>query len=273
MPKFDMRPLIFTDLDGTLLDHDTYSAEPAASLIRTLHEQSVADVIPVTSKTQMELSALDCDLPFVNAIKVSENGSVIKLPANLFAIDGGSNPIVLGVPYRTILAAINALPTDVRREVVGFADMTAEEVANCTGLSVPDARRAKARDATEPFLWSGNDAQMTALKDITGSSGIHIQQGGRFFHFTGAVTKRQAIKEIMYLYREKRPHVDYISIALGDGPNDLEMIETADYGVVIPNNSGAAIESGKPHVRVAKQAGPKGWASAVTDILRQLNLI
>ena len=69
MPKFDMRPLIFTDLDGTLLDHDTYSAEPAASLIRTLHEQSVADVIPVTSKTQMELAALDCDLPFVNAIK------------------------------------------------------------------------------------------------------------------------------------------------------------------------------------------------------------
>ncbi len=273
MPKLDILPLIFTDLDGTLLDHDTYSAEPAQSFIETYLTTANIDVVPVTSKTQAELSLLGNAIPFSVTTQIAENGSVIKFSEDFARKADVTDTIVLGVNYETILSAINALPADLRREVLGFADMNAEEVANCTGLSVPDACRAKTRDATEPFLWSGNDLQMTALKDIMGSAGIHIQQGGRFFHFTGTATKRCAIEKIMSLYREQRPQVDYVSIALGDGPNDLEMIETADYGVIVPNYSGAAIGSSKPHVRVAKQAGPKGWVSAVTDILRQLDLI
>ena len=34
--KTGMQRLIFTDLDGTLLDHDNYSYEPAANLLETV---------------------------------------------------------------------------------------------------------------------------------------------------------------------------------------------------------------------------------------------
>ena len=49
--------LIFTDLDGSLLDHNTYSFDPAAELLLQLEQQQIP-VIPVTSKTRAEVMAL-----------------------------------------------------------------------------------------------------------------------------------------------------------------------------------------------------------------------
>ena len=55
MPKRPAHPLIFTDLDGTLLDHESYSAKPADLLIEQIIGQSIGSVIPITSKTRAEL--------------------------------------------------------------------------------------------------------------------------------------------------------------------------------------------------------------------------
>ena len=43
-------PVIYTDLDGTLLDHDTYSANEAKEILGKLSASQVP-VIPATSKT------------------------------------------------------------------------------------------------------------------------------------------------------------------------------------------------------------------------------
>ena len=47
-------PVIFTDLDGTLLDHDTYSAEEARSVLEKVTAMGIP-VIPATSKTYDEV--------------------------------------------------------------------------------------------------------------------------------------------------------------------------------------------------------------------------
>ena len=43
--------VIYTDLDGTLLDHHTYSFDAARSTIAALSERGIP-VIPCTSKTR-----------------------------------------------------------------------------------------------------------------------------------------------------------------------------------------------------------------------------
>ena len=74
--------VIYTDLDGSLLDHKTYSFAPAANFLERLENQAIP-VIPVTSKTRAEVLSLRKSLnnrhPFV-----VENGAAICLPKQYF---------------------------------------------------------------------------------------------------------------------------------------------------------------------------------------------
>ncbi|WP_340638223.1 hypothetical protein [Salinicola tamaricis] len=53
--------LVFTDLDGSLLDHHSYDWQPAAPWLERLAAAGVP-VIPTTSKTRAELLALRREL-------------------------------------------------------------------------------------------------------------------------------------------------------------------------------------------------------------------
>ena len=67
--------LVFTDLDGTLLDHDDYSfsaAVPALALLRELHILVIAN----TSKTLAELEGLKKAMGNLHPCIV-ENGSAL----------------------------------------------------------------------------------------------------------------------------------------------------------------------------------------------------
>ncbi len=263
--------LIFTDLDGTLLCHHDYSAQPARDLVDRLHERALVQVIPVTSKTQAELENLK-DLPMLKgALAISENGSVISAVDQFpFFLDDGLDVFLLSASYQQILDEIASLPSSLRRRIRGFYDMTITEVLAETGLTSEDARRAKQRQATEPFLWSGSDSEMQTLRSKMVEAGIQIQRGGRFFHFTGKASKVDAMQMVVEACRKNQPEIDYITVALGDGPNDIAMIEAADFGVIIPNPDGVTIASGQANVRIASAPGPEGWVKAVTGILEEL---
>ena len=62
------RPLVFTDLDGTLLDHHTYRFDEAAEMLEYLKARDIPLII-VTSKTRPEVLKLQQKLgiraPFI----------------------------------------------------------------------------------------------------------------------------------------------------------------------------------------------------------------
>ncbi|MEP0092884.1 HAD-IIB family hydrolase [Parasphingorhabdus sp.] len=273
MPKLSIHPVIFTDLDGTLLDHHSYSAQPADRLIQLLSDRNLAEVVPITSKTFSELLWLKRDLPIPFSIGVTENGSVIHGPEGYFQTDSvRSQTVTMGVAYQDILDQINKLSPSIRKNMNGFSDMSVAEVGRATGLSFDDAERAKDRQATEPFLWTGSDEELAALETNVGRADIQLQRGGRFYHLTGRATKEQAMDYIIKVTAERKADSKIVAIALGDGPNDLAMIEAADVGVIMPNPEGVTITSTKPHVRTAPFPGPEGWVIAVREILTGLGL-
>lgn len=275
----EIYPLIFTDLDGTLLDHHNYSASPADALIVQLKADNIGQVIPVTSKTREELSVLRETIPLDYSIGVTENGSVIDdragalpsaLPSALSGAKRNAQTHILGVSYHDILMHIADLPAELRQHINGFNAMSAAQIADATGLSLADAQRASEREATEPFLWSGTDKALADAQSLLAQAGVELQRGGRFYHLTGKATKAMAIRKIVSALSANSPQKRIISIALGDGPNDLGMIEVADYGVIMPNPDGVTIASKCPHVRTAPHPGPKGWIVAVQNILAEL---
>ena len=103
-----------------------------------------------------------------------------------------------------------------------------------------------------------------------GSLGISATKGGRFLTLSFGATKADRMAEIMARYSGS------VSIALGDAPNDVEMIKAADYGVIVANPGHAPLptlpgEKGGRIIRT-KKPGPEGWSEAVMRILSDLGI-
>jgi len=67
------------------------------------------------------------------------------------------------------------------------------------------------------------------------------------------------------------------TIALGDAPNDLEMLQKADFGVIVNNPAAPAIPplpgEARGQIRRTDKQGPEGWAQAIMALLTELGKI
>lgn len=250
---------VFTDLDGTFLDHHNYSFDAAMPAYDRLMKNG-ASVFAVTSKTLAEIE--DLALPFSNArFAIAENGMVVR---------DGDEVIPLGHSYQDILKFLNDdVPDSIREQVFGFSDMSVRNVVEATGLSEESAALAKSRDGSEPFLWRGGMEEMDALSALAQARGLTITQGGRFYHLMSKGGKDRAIEWV-----RDRMSIggDIITVALGDGLNDAGMLACVDYGVKIPNDSGAEVEVIDPKGEIisARYSGPKGWNDSIQALLDDL---
>ena len=149
--------VIFTDLDGTLLDHTTYQWEdalPALDLCKRLH----VPVIPVSSKTRAEINILRCELS-VFAPFVSENGGGIFFPQEACvdpppgtSLDRGLWRWSLGTPYARLVQGLQEIREELKWNIKGFSDMSIEEISQLTGLDLETSRLAAMREYDEPFF-------------------------------------------------------------------------------------------------------------------------
>jgi len=270
------KTVVFTDLDGTLLDASSYSFEAAIPALRLLRSKEIPLVV-CSSKTRKEIEhyrkLLDNRHPFI-----TENGGGIFIPAGYFRHDltssgmpwtkeGIYKVINLGTRYERLREAMRELRSE-GFDVTGFGDMTAEEVAEATGLALEEAEMAKERDFDEPFLFNGSKEEIKALEEAISKKGFSSTQG-RFFHILGDSGKGKAIAILAELYGKEFGCV--ITVGLGDSLNDAPMLECVDYPVLVKKPDG----SHYPRIQIAKLIrtdgiGPEGWNDAVLGILREL---
>ncbi|MCL4474902.1 MAG: HAD-IIB family hydrolase [Nitrospirae bacterium] len=268
--------IIFTDLDGTLLDHFTYSFDAALPALRLLADKDIPLVI-CSSKTRKEIEyyrkKLDNEHPFI-----SENGGGIFIPKDYFAfrIDGppfnvaeenSYEVIRLGTGYPDLRNALESLRKE-GFDVKGFGDMTVEEVAEIAGMRIDEAMMAKERDFDEPFIFEGNDQAAQKLVEAIEAKGFTCTEG-RFFHILGNSDKGKAAAILTGLF--KRGHGDITTVALGDSLNDLPMLEKADYPIIV-QKAGARYESRiiLPNLVRAEGIGPEGWNKTVLKLVSDL---
>ena len=197
--------IIFTDLDGTLLDHSSYgwsSAEPAVNLCKKLS----VPVIMVSSKTRAEIDVLRKELGFPFPF-ISENGGGIFFPAESVQ-DVPSDTVKqddlhawhMGVQYKHLIKSLQEIQDDLGYRLKGFSEMTAEEIAKLTGLDLESSRMASLREFDEPFIIEENDFDINILHSAAQEKDLMISQGGRFFHLHGKYDKGDAVKKIISWY-------------------------------------------------------------------------
>ncbi|MDC0932931.1 HAD-IIB family hydrolase [Arcobacteraceae bacterium] len=241
--------LIFTDLDGTLLNHENYSFEDASEMLSIIKKNNIPLII-VTSKTKDEVillqKRLDIKYPFI-----IENGAGVFIPSkNDYEI------IALGTKYQETIEAFQKYSQGI--DMKGFSQMSDQEVSSLTGLSIDKAALARKRTFSEPFIL-GDITQLESLKIKANQDGFDIVKGGRFYHLISlGQDKANALKEL-HAYYEKLHNKTYKTIALGDGENDLTMLEAADQAVLIKRFDDTFIDCNIKNVIKTDDIGPKGW--------------
>jgi len=259
--------LVFTDLDGTLLDHDDYSYAAAQPQLQRLADLAVP-LIFNSSKTAAEIEGLRRQMGNLHPFIV-ENGSAVYIPATYFDRDGKGEVLTFGADYDEIVDLARSLRKADGFRFRGFADMSAEEVAAATGLEKAQAALAKKRRASEPLLWEDAPERLKIFEREIDRLGLGLLKGGRFYHLMARrVDKGRAMLELLDRYRRFKPSRSWRTAALGDGGNDRAMLEAADIAVVIPPKNGVPLRLKHSGWTIfAHQPGPAGWAEAISTIL------
>ena len=249
--------LIFTDLDGTLLDHNTYSTEDAKEMLDYIKLNNIPLII-VTSKTKEEIlklrKQLDINYPFI-----VENGAGIFLPE-----DKDFKQINMGKTYSEVLYFLNQYKEIFN--IKSFFDMNNKVISSLTGLNTENSILAKNRDFTEPFIIK-HESDIKKLRKESLKEGFDVVKGGRFYHLiTQGQDKARAVLKLKNLYEEKF-NKKFKTIALGDGENDKTMLDISDISVLIKKVDGTFINYDKKNLIKTQDIGPKGWNEALKGIL------
>ena len=272
-------PLVFTDLDGTLLDHKSYSFAAAGDAITALAEQCIP-LIFNTSKTRAESIALSKTIGLNHPVIV-ENGGGIVFPKNYdfghpfrpADWDSGSRVIALGADITEIKRVLKMADAKLHLEGAyrGFSDMTIEHVQANTGLTYDEAAKAKQREFSEPLEWRATNEMRQALENYLHEYGLRLIAGGRFHHVIGEVDKCTAMVRVAHMYENSADDQGQaLTIALGDSKNDEQMLAGADIAVVVKNPAGSGLTIAHPDVIYTTKEGPEGWQEAIEQILPRL---
>ncbi|MGB8621711.1 MAG: HAD-IIB family hydrolase [Paracoccaceae bacterium] len=253
--------IVFTDLDGTLLDHDTYRHDAAAPALARLKGAGVP-VVLASSKTAAEVVPLRAELDLSDVPAIVENGAGVVGPDE--SVEQSNDG------YARLREAIDALPAPLRRGFQGFGDWGPEEIAARTGLPIEEARLAADRRFSEPGLWVGEKDDLRPFLDALAVRGLHARDGGRYLTISFGGTKAAQMEAILDRYGAP------FAVALGDAPNDVEMLERADLGIIVANPHRPPLPElpgeAKGHIRRAAGAGPEGWNTAILTLLAERGL-
>lgn len=251
--------IIFTDLDGTLLDHHSYSWQAASPALQQLRELRIP-LILCTSKTAAEVSLLHRQLQ-LNTPYIVENGAGIILnPA-------ATSAHFFGKPYSELITLLQKIRQEYGYRFTGFNDFSSEEVAAETGLDPMAAGLARERLCSEPIRWQDSQQALLDFQQHLAQYDLQLLRGGRFYHVLGKeADKGTALRWLLANYPDDYAS-NWYSVALGDGPNDQSMLDAADLAVVIPSESGVSPEPDNSQIIYAEEPGPAGWNRAVLEIL------
>ena len=266
--------IIFTDLDGTLLNQEDYDYQPAIPMLEKFKKKGVP-IIPVTSKTRAEVAQLREDIG-LNDPFIVENGSGIFVPQgdDRFVVSTDNVEAryalqLLGCNYEEARAGLKQISADLGEDLRGFGDLSPAELQSLTGLPLEEVKLAQTREFTEPFITPKNIS--TAVIEHTAAKyNFRVLVGDRFSHLIGAnAGKGKAVTWLLQNYQTSSPTDKLVTVGLGNSPNDLEMLESVDIPLVIASKKGIHPGLKDRGWEVPNSPGSQGWAEATAKIYQR----
>jgi len=262
--------IVFTDMDGTLIDHHTYSYEAAKPALDMMRRKGIPLVV-CTSKTRAEIEKFR-DEGGIEDPFISENGGAIFVPKGYFKSSFHYDKetedylvIELGTSYERLREVSKDVEKETGCDIIGFGDMTAQEVSEDSGLDLASARLSKMREYDEPFKIEGDESCAEEVPKEIEKRGLNYTRGGRYYHIMGENDKGKAVSILSEIFGLEFGDIE--TVGLGDSSNDLPMLESVDVPVLVQKPDGSYEPSRGLEAKLADGVGPIGWNKAVMDII------
>ncbi|VVB99518.1 Glucosyl-3-phosphoglycerate/mannosyl-3-phosphoglycerate phosphatase [uncultured archaeon] len=256
--------VVFTDLDGTLLENGQGPSDGAKASLAMLRNKKIP-VVPVSSKTRAELEYWQRKLglhgPFI-----SENGAAIFIPKKYFSFKASgavSAGRLLEIKLSKGVSKPRKFLAEMRKkgfETESLSEMGLQRAMELTGMGRALAAKAKKREFDECFLLHSGSAK--ELAKIARKKGLIFLMGGGFCHLCIGHDKGKAVKKLAYLYKKEFGQIN--SIAIGDSENDIAMLAAADDAYLVRKPDGGYASK---KFKKAKAKGQKGWIEIIAGIL------
>jgi mannosyl-3-phosphoglycerate phosphatase len=251
---------VFTAMDGTLLDSETFSPGEAADVVRRLHAAGVP-VIPVTVMTLEEIEPVATELGIRGTMILEGGGAIARWGDSAWDVEA------CGPPAETLLDVVREIEDRSGADLAVYSVLPDEEAARISGRSGAMLRGSLHRCFSEPFVISSGSVR--DVMSAAASLGFSVRRGRRFFHLCRECDKGEAFARV----REEMA----CSVAIGVGGSmiDAEFLTRADVPIVVPRPDGSTdgeLLRRVPSARLAPAPGPQGWAQAVEDAWWSLSL-
>uniref|UniRef100_A0A7C4VQV9 HAD-IIB family hydrolase n=1 Tax=Desulfatirhabdium butyrativorans TaxID=340467 RepID=A0A7C4VQV9_9BACT len=267
------RLMIFSDLDGTLLDPVTYSWQEATPALQACIDKDIP-IIMNSSKTGAEMAHLARQMG-LSWPYIVENGGGICFPKGgpFQCIEDGTSGrsldhVAIGMNYERLSEALLRIAAETGACIRGFSQMSPEDIMALTGLDRKGAERAMQRQYDEPFLIEHAlpDA-LERIRKAAGRLGLQVTPGGRFYHLHGAFDKGNAVR---WFADRMKPFGNIRLVGIGDSENDIPMLEEVDIPVwVAPPEKPEPAVKGLIKSNKATFSGPEAWNQVVLLLIRE----
>jgi mannosyl-3-phosphoglycerate phosphatase len=276
------RHLIFTALEGALIDARTDSFAGAEEAVYELDRRKIAYIL-LTSRTREEIEPIRRKLGHSHPF-VTENGGGIYFPDGYFSVRipgvtrvGRYLSVAQGRPYAEVCEALDDLAEESGVGVAGFHHMSAREIAENTGVKPRIAELARAREFDEPFYFTSADEKAIArFVEAARARGYTIRRGETFWHFSSKCDPARAVRTVAGLFREAT-RTKLRSVGIGASENDLVWLGAVNQAVLLPGldeaesrGEGKGEKTGHTQaVATGDAPGPPGWSAAILNIIGQ----
>ena len=251
--------VIFTDLDGSLLNRDNFEFLIIKNYIKKLLLNNIL-IIPNSSKTKLEIKSFNNELG-ENLPYIVENGAAIY---NLnFLNSNFPEKISLSRERAEILQIFNnKIPQQLISKCKFVENLSEENLSKIFGLPKAKLKNALKREYTIPFLFEGNKSEKSRLTKIVEMSGLTIQEGGRVINLCDKTSKASAMKNVIKI-NKKVIKEKIIIVGVGDNFNDLDMLKNSDIPCLVFNDKFTLDTINIKNCLVSKKPAPEGWAEVV----------
>ena len=251
--------IIFTDLDGTLLDRDTFKFDTILSYIKDLILKDVY-IIPNSSKTRQEIENFNQELD-ENLSFVVENGAAIY---NLNLINASfPEKISLSRENDEILRVFeNKISNKFKSKCKFIKNFDVKKQMAVLGLPKERIKASLNREYSIPLLFEGSKSDKTELFKSVSDIGLSLQEGGRVINLCDKVSKSQAMKNVVKVF-EKVTKEKLFTIGVGDNYNDLDMLKNSDIPCLVFNDKFTLEKININNCLVSKKPAPEGWKEVV----------
>lgn len=264
------RYVVFTDLDGTLLDHHTYSFAAALPGLQLLRQHNIPLVF-CSAKTRAEQmvyrDALKIRDPFIveNGGAVYAEQGYFKQPHPFTRSTNGFDVLEFARPCSDVRQILSMVREELQLPLKGYGNMTLKEVVELTALDKQSAALASQREYEETVVTQLSDADRERFRAALARHGVMMTSGARFISISTANDKGRATLALTEMFRREWGEV--VTVGIGDSWNDAPLLSVTDLALQVQQPEGTWTPLAVKGVQRINGVGPKGWTLAMRQLV------